>query len=95
MLLGAASGTKVSRYENFSRMPAVKTIWACEVIFSQPAQEVFAGHYDEIRKAVRARARRLLARLAAQTTDPPPARIARKVALLQSIVESNPNAAAN
>jgi transcriptional regulator with XRE-family HTH domain len=88
MLLGATSGTKISRYENFTRMPAVNTIWACEAVFSQPAAELFAGNYEKVRLAVRARANRLLKHLAAEAPDTPPPRIARKIALLRSIVES-------
>ena len=69
-------------------MPAVKTTWACEVVFSQPAQAVFAGHYNEIRLAVQARAKLLLATFSAQPTAAVPPRLARKLALLRSIVES-------
>jgi len=90
-LLGAASGTKVSRCENFTRMPAVKSIWACEAVFNQPARELFGGNHELVRRAVRARAKRLLKRLAAQTPDEAPSRIAGKVALLRSIVEPKPN----
>ena len=88
MLLGAASGTKVSRYENFTRMPAVNTIWAYEAVFNQPASELFAGRCETTRMAVRARAKRLLKRLTAQAPDAPPPKIARKLAHLRSIVES-------
>jgi hypothetical protein len=87
MLLGAASGTKVSRYENFSRMPALITLWAFEIIFAQPSSELFAGTYEVIRRSVRTRARRLLKRLAARQPDVSSPRIARKVALLRSIVD--------
>lgn len=74
-------------------MPAVKTIWACEAVFNQPARELFAGNHELVRRAVRARAKRLLKRLAAQTPDEAPSRIASKVALLRSIVELNPTTA--
>ena len=36
MLLGAVSGTKVSRYENFTRMPGAITVFAFEIVFNQP-----------------------------------------------------------
>ena len=49
---GPLSGTKVSRYENFTRMPGVLTIFALEIVFNQPASELFAGSYDAIRCAV-------------------------------------------
>jgi hypothetical protein len=55
MLLGAVSGTKVSRYENFTPMPAALTVFACEIVFNQPASELFAGTYDAIRLAVQTR----------------------------------------
>src|SRR5258708_36308668 len=60
MLLGAVSGTKVSRYENFTRMPGALTILAFEIIFNQPASELFAGSYDAVRLAVQDRARPML-----------------------------------
>jgi transcriptional regulator with XRE-family HTH domain len=87
MLLGATTGSKVSRYENFSRMPALDTLWAYEIVFDQPARELFAGQYEVIRAAVRARARRLLKRLIAQGPGAPPPGIARKVAILRLLVE--------
>jgi len=83
--LGAVVGTKVSRYENATRMPSLKTIWACEIVFGQPAQELFAGNYETIRRAVEARALQLLKAL---TKDTPTSRIDRRVVLLRSIVES-------
>lgn len=92
MLLGAASGTKVSRYENFTRMPAVQTIFAYEVVFNQPARELFAGNYQAIRLAVRARARRMVKQLSARP-DAQTERTFRKLELLRSIVESIPNSA--
>jgi transcriptional regulator with XRE-family HTH domain len=85
-LLGAESGTKVSRYETFTRMPSVMTIWACELVFNRPASEIFAGVYQGVLEAVSARAERMLTELASQrapqqSTDTP------KVQLLRSIVD--------
>ena len=90
MLLGAVSGTKVSRYENFTRMPAVETIFAYEIVFNQPASEHFAGVYQAIRTTLQHRARRLLKKLAVDAAGKPNARIARKLELLRAIVESDP-----
>ena len=87
VLLGAHSKAMISRYEAATRLPAVKTVWAFEVVFGQPAQELFAGHYRPVDMAVRARARRLLKKLTADAAEPYPPNIARKVALLRSIVE--------
>jgi hypothetical protein len=92
MLLGAASGAKASRYENFTRMPSALTVFACEVIFNQPASELFAGSYEPIRAAVQKRARRLLKKLNAVSGDQSP-KISRKLELLRAIVEAKPNAA--
>ncbi len=63
ILLGAASGTKVSRYENFTRTPNALTIFACQIVFNQAASELFAGEYDTVLRAVQQRARRLLKQL--------------------------------
>jgi len=88
MLLGAISGTKVSRYENFVRMPAVETIFAYEIIFDRPASELFAGAYQAIRIAVQPRVNRLLKRLTADAAAKPGARAARKLEFLRAIVDS-------
>jgi transcriptional regulator with XRE-family HTH domain len=89
MLLGAVSGTKVSRYENFTRMPAALTIFACEIVFNQPASELFAGSYDEIRRAVQKRAQCMAEKLSAQP-DAQTRKTLRKLDLLRPIVEWKP-----
>ncbi len=87
-LLGAASGTKVSRYENFTRMPNVFNVFACEIVFNQPASELFAGSYEVIRAAVQKRARQLLKKL---TERPDKAKKhLRKIELFRAIVEAKP-----
>ena len=88
-LLGAVSGTKVSRYENFSRRPSVAAIFAFEIVFNRPARELFAGSYEEVRLDVQERAKRLAEAIAKHAGDP---RTARKLALLRGIVESKPYA---
>lgn len=92
MLLGAISGTKVSRYENLTRMPAVNTVFRYEVVFNQPASELFAGNYQTIRLAVQARARRMVKQLNEQP-DAQTRKTLRKLELLRSIVESKPSSA--
>jgi transcriptional regulator with XRE-family HTH domain len=92
MLLGAASGTKVSRYENFTRMPGPLTVFAFEIVFNQPASELFAGSYETIRLAVQERARRLVKQLTAQP-DAKTGKNLRKLELLRSIVEPKPSPA--
>ena len=92
MLLGAVSGTKVSRYENFTRMPAALTIFASEIVFNQPASELFAGTYDAIRLAVQKRARQMVNQLNAQP-DKQAKKNLRKLELLRAIVEAKPSSA--
>jgi transcriptional regulator with XRE-family HTH domain len=89
MLLGAVSGTKVSRYENFTRMPGTLTILAFEIIFNQPASELFAGSYDAVRLAVQERARRMMKRAIAQPGKHA-GKTFRKLDLLRAIVEAKP-----
>ena len=91
MLLGAVSGTKVSRYENFTRMPNVFTVFACEIVFNQPASELFAGSYEVIRAAVQNRAGQLMNTLSARPDKQ--AKKIRKLELLRAIVEAKPNSA--
>lgn len=65
LLLGAATGTKVSRHERFSRLPTLATALAYEVIYGVPAGEIFAGVYVMARRAVLAHASAGLERLRA------------------------------
>jgi transcriptional regulator with XRE-family HTH domain len=90
ILLGATSGTKVSRYENFKRMPDAVTVFALEIIYNRPAGELFAGSYDTIRASVRDRARRMMKELKKQP-EKQDKNIVRKLELLSAIVEANMN----
>ena len=92
MLLGADADTRVSRYENFTRMPSTLTIFACEIVFNQPASELFAGGYEAIRHAVQKRARRMLKQLSARPGSQSKNTL-RKLELLRAIVEAKPNCA--
>jgi transcriptional regulator with XRE-family HTH domain len=74
----------VSRYENFKRQPSVVMIFAFEIIFNQPASELFAGSYEAVRRDIQTRAKRLARSLAAEAQD---RRIERKLILLRSIVD--------
>jgi len=62
-LLGSASGTKVSRYEQGRRRPPLETAFAYEIIFGAPSRELFAGIYERIERTARRRARLLADRL--------------------------------
>lgn len=65
-LLGAKCGTKVSRYERFSREPSLVTAFAYQVLFGVPASELLAGTFGRVREATLARAATLLDRLKAE-----------------------------
>lgn len=55
-LLGANSGTKVSRYEHYTRIPDLVTVFALEIVYGAPASELFAGIFDQARQLVESRA---------------------------------------
>ena len=59
-LLGCQSGAKVSRYENVQRLPNLNTVFAYEVIFNIPANQLFAGIYENAKEKVEQRAILLL-----------------------------------
>lgn len=82
-LLGCKNGAKVSRYENFSRLPGVKTSFAYSVIFRVPQQELFAGEYQKVEKDVLMRARRLKKKYEAIEDDP---RLRQKINFLQVLI---------
>ena len=58
-LLGTQSGAKVSRYEQFVRVPSLETALACEVIFQRSASELFGGLYQKVERQVAERAKAL------------------------------------
>jgi transcriptional regulator with XRE-family HTH domain len=89
-LLGAASGSKVSQYENFTRRPGITSVFAYEIIFNRPARELFAGDYEAVRVAVRSRAERLAEQLSQRTPESQSLRVARKLKHLHGIVEPKP-----
>ena len=62
LLLGAGTGAKMCRYENFNRIPTLATALACEVIFKKPVSELFAGLYQQVGRKVSHRAARELKR---------------------------------
>jgi len=89
MLLGAVSGAKVSRYENFARMPGALTVFAFEIVFNQPASELFAGTYHAVRLEVQERARRMVEQLEARPA-PRDKDTIRKLELFRAIVAPKP-----
>src|SRR5438874_1935251 len=94
ILLGGVSGTKISRYENFSRMPNLATVWAYEVVFRRSARELFAGRYVAVSTAVQTRAKDLIDQLSVHSTSSREPHLDRKLAFLHMILESKQNNAA-
>lgn len=84
-LLGCASGAKVSRYERLARRPSLPTVFAYEVILRAPAKDLFAGLYQKVENATRARGQALARKLAeARGCKAMP----RKLAVLQALCAS-------
>lgn len=80
-LLGCRFGTKVARYERFTREPSLRTALACEVIFRAPLNELFGGIYEQVERDALKRARRLVRRLGTKQKSQP------KLAALKAIIE--------
>jgi transcriptional regulator with XRE-family HTH domain len=59
-LLGADSGAKVCRYEQFVREPSLKTALACEAVFQKTTRELLPELYHKIARDVVKRAKALL-----------------------------------
>src|SRR2546427_6874983 len=85
-LLGCQSGTKVSRYERFSRKPSLETLFAYETVFGAPARELFAGAYQKVEKKTLNRAQ-FLARKVSRATPSPMA--TRKLQILKAITSGS------
>src|SRR5439155_10104206 len=85
-LLGVRSGTKISRYERFSRVPNLETALALEALYHLPVADLFAGIADDAADEVLRRARRLERRLLSRANSPA---VTRKLAALQQIVAVN------
>ena len=54
---GMERGNKVSRDENYSRIPTLETALAYEAIYGKPIRELFAGLYEQIAQEVSSRAK--------------------------------------
>ena len=66
---GLDKGGKVSRDENYSRIPTLEFALAYEAIYGKPIRELFAGLYEQIAPAVSSRAKILSLRVN-QKSDP-------------------------
>ena len=85
-LLGCQNGTKISRYERFTRKPSLESLFAYEVMFGAPARELFAGAYQKVEKRISNRAQLLTRKLNRAT----PNRMAtRKLEILQAITSGS------
>ena len=56
---GMDRGGKVSRDENYSRIPTLEFALAYEAIYGKPIRELFAGLYEQIAQEVSSRAKTL------------------------------------
>ncbi len=84
--MGCQDGTKVSRYERFSRKPNLETLFAYEVVFGAPARELFAGAYQKVERRTLSRAQLLTRKLNRATPD----RMAtRKLQILKAITSGS------
>jgi transcriptional regulator with XRE-family HTH domain len=81
-LLGWHGPSQPSRYEHFSRIPALHTALALTVILQASVSELFSGEYQNVKDAVCRQAQRLEALLTKKNPDPP---TLRKLALLKII----------
>ena len=68
-LKGMDKGGKVSRDENYSRIPTLETALAYEAIYGKPIRELFAGLYEQIAGEVSSRGK-ILSYRKSETPDP-------------------------
>jgi len=81
-LLGCRSGAKVSRYEHNKRQPNPQSVFAYNVIFQVPTEELFAGIYQQVERNTLKRIKSLTRRL--EKAQPNPL-TTRKVEILKRI----------
>ena len=81
--MGTSSAAKVSRYERFEGLPALKVALAYEAIFGTSVDKLFAGVFDEVNREVVRRAKTLSRRL---QKKPPSSLTARKLEMLRIII---------
>jgi DNA-binding XRE family transcriptional regulator len=55
-LLGVKDWAKIPKYEKFQHLPNLKTVLACQALFSVPVAELFAGIYEQVEKETSKRA---------------------------------------
>jgi transcriptional regulator with XRE-family HTH domain len=82
-LLGNDSGAHVCKYERSGRLPGVRVILGCSLIFDAPAHELFAGISDAVKMAIKLRAKKLLEEL----QKDPKRLTGRKLSALKRIID--------
>jgi transcriptional regulator with XRE-family HTH domain len=87
-LFGAASGTKVSRYEQGRRKPSLETALAYRAVFDVSAKELFRGHYQAVELRTLGRKQALIRRLQKRAAADPV--VAYKVAWLKASLYGDP-----
>ena len=84
-VLGCKSGSKISRYERFARIPTLETTFAYEALFKVPASELFSGIFQKVEADTAKRAKVLARKIARARPD----RMAiRKLEILRRVVSS-------
>ena len=81
-LLGCRNGSKISRYERFSREPTLETVLKYRAVFRVPTHELFAGVFQKVEKQVSKRAHFLARKIASANPD---AITSRKLEALRAI----------
>ena len=81
-LIGLASGSRISHYENFSRLPDLKTAFAYEVVFHTPLRELFAGVFELVEQETVKRAKELSKKLEKEHLNPA---LVRKIEILKAV----------
>ncbi len=89
-LLGGQSGTRVSRYERFARLPALETALAYAVIFDVPVRDLFAGMAQQVERPLAKRAQQLIQRLETAPSDALTTRKRQTLAALRGLPPANP-----
>ena len=69
-LLGCKNGSKISRYEHFTRKPTLETVFRYAVLFGVPGRDLFAGIFEKAEKDVSRRAQFLARKINTANPDP-------------------------
>jgi transcriptional regulator with XRE-family HTH domain len=91
-LLGCESGTKLSRYERFSRKPGLETTLGCAIVFGAPCRDVFGGTWEKVEREIKRRAQLLTRRISRATPTP---MATQKLEILQAITSGSATAPVN